>query len=195
MIVCAQAGDHNQANHHLLLSKNALFADYMTFSLFSLQQDLRAAAHEWILLQNWKCAQNWILWVFYHHSIQQYSKISCKVHPKKSLRCTNHCACPLYIPIWATSAQWNSILKLKRNHHKRNKMQEKKIRIKRKHPQMKQTNRFTWKELSMRKSQKYKVDENCRQNERITPFIHFFSSFSSCFAQSFRLLYILPSGP
>lgn len=64
-----------------------------------------------------------------------------------------------------------------------------------KQPEMKQTNRFTWKKLSTCISQKYKVEESCRQNERITPFIHFFSSFSSSFAQSCGLFYILPSGP
>lgn len=39
--------------------------------------------------------------------------------------------------------------------------------------QIKQRNRVTWKELSSSKSQKYKVEESCRQTERITPFIHF----------------------
>lgn len=50
-------------------------------------------------------------------------------------------------------------------------------------PQTKQTHGFTWKELCISKSQKSKVEESCRQSDRITPFIHFFSSFTSCFTQ------------
>lgn len=59
---------------------------------------------------------------------------------------------------------------------------------------MKQTNLFTWKELSISKSQQYKVEESCRQSDRITPFIHFFSSFTSCFTQC-RLFHMLQWAP
>lgn len=93
--------------------------------------------------------------------------------------------CPLYVPIRATSAPTWLLLPIQT---------QKKSPKRTKTPQIEQNDRFTWKELSGSKSQKYKVEESCRQNERITPFIHFLSSFSSCLAQSCELFYI-PSGP
>lgn len=98
----------------------------------------------------------------------------CKVHPK-ALKRKHHCACFFAVLVWPALNNLNStITQTHQNARDINIHDEK-------HSPIKQISVFTWKELSVTNSQKYRDDERCRQKDKITPFIHFLSCFSSCF--------------